>query len=75
MCLCVDDFGVKCFNKNDAEHLLNLLQASYEYTVDKTGNNFCGLTMNWQYSKGYVDILMPKYIPHILERIKHKQSE
>ena len=39
-CLCVDDFGVKFFNKKDAKHLLNLLKQNYEYIVDWTGNNF-----------------------------------
>ena len=26
-CLCVDDFGIKYFNKDDADHLLNALRA------------------------------------------------
>ena len=74
-CLCVDDFGVKYLCKNDADHLLSSLQHNYEYTVDWTGNNFCGLTMYWQYDKGYVDVSMPKYIPQVLERFKHKKGE
>ena len=74
-CLCVDDFGVKYFCKNDADHLLSSLQHNYEYTVDWTGNNFCGLTMYWQYDKGYVDVSMPKYIPQVLKRFKHKKEK
>ena len=32
--LCVDDFGIKYFSKNDAEHLINTLKNYYEITVD-----------------------------------------
>ena len=33
-CLYVDDFGVKYFSKDDAQHLLNALDKNYKYTVD-----------------------------------------
>ena len=33
-CLCVDDFGVKYFSKEDADHLLSSLGNHYTYTVD-----------------------------------------
>ena len=29
-CLCVDDFGVKYYNKEDADHLLNSLRKNYK---------------------------------------------
>ena len=61
--------------KHDAWHLLSSLRTNYEYTIKWTGNTFWGLTMNWKYDKGYVDISMPKYIPHILGRFKHKKAE
>ena len=44
-CLCVDDFGIKYFNKSDAIHLLQYLQNKYTTTVDWSGNNFCRLTL------------------------------
>ena len=72
-CLYVDDFGVKFFNKSDADHLLSSLQQNYEYTVDWSGEIFCGLTIVWNYNKEYADISMPKYIPEILSRFKYKQ--
>ena len=31
---CIDDFGVKYFNKEDAEHLISSLQEKYEITID-----------------------------------------
>ena len=45
--LCVDDFGVKYYLRNDAEHLFNTLGILYEYTVDWAGASFCRLTLNW----------------------------
>ena len=33
-CLCVDDFGVKYYNVDDANHLLDALRKSYKITVD-----------------------------------------
>ena len=57
-CLCVDDFGVKYFNQDDVDYLLKALKKNYDITVDTTCNNFCGLSITWDYNKGYVDIYM-----------------
>ena len=70
-CLCVDDFGVKYFSKDDANHLLSALQELYGVTVDWEGKNFCGLTFNWNYDKRYVDISMPQYVQDALKRLQH----
>jgi len=43
--LCVDDFGVKYFDKNDAEHLIAAIKANYECTVDWTGATYCGMNL------------------------------
>ena len=32
--LCVDDFGVKYYNKKDAEHLLKALEKQYTCMID-----------------------------------------
>ena len=61
-CLCVDDFGIKYFSKSDGEHLINALQTAYKITINKEGTDFCGLKLNWNYDKGFVDISMPKYV-------------
>ena len=74
-CLCVDDFGIKYFSKEDAEHLLNALNKSYKVSVDWTGKNYCGLTFNWNYDEGYVDISIPGYIEKALKRLQHKKSK
>ena len=35
-CLCVDDFGVKYYSKNDANHLLDALKKGYPVTVESS---------------------------------------
>ena len=69
-CLCVDDFGLKDFNRNNAAHLLNTLGTNYKYTMDWTDYNFCGLIFGWNYKDGCMDISMPGYIKDALRRLK-----
>jgi hypothetical protein len=69
--LCVDDFGVKYFSKDDAQHLIDALEADYQLTTDWTGSLYCGLTLDWHYDKGYVDVSMPGYVPRALKRFAH----
>ena len=72
-CLCVDDFGIKYYNKADVEHLLQALSSHYDYTIDWKGTNYCGLTMKWNYTAGYVDVSIPNYIKYLLKRLQHPQ--
>ena len=51
-CLCVDDFGLKYYTNQEATDFLQMLGKHYTYTVDWTGHNFCGLTLDWNYKKG-----------------------
>ena len=71
-CLCVDDFGVKTFTKEDSLHLLDALRSHYRITIDWSGTNYCGLTLDWSYNGGFVDISMSGYITKALERLNHK---
>ena len=70
-CLCVDDFGVKTYNHDDTNHLLSALKAAYNVTIDYSGKDYCGLTLEWNYNKGYVDISMPKFVHKTLTKLKH----
>jgi hypothetical protein len=72
-CLFVDDFGVKYFSKQDAEHLLAALSDNYKISVDWDGKKYCGLVIDWNYPKNYVDISMPGYIPSALDRLQHRR--
>ena len=71
-CLVVDDFGVKYVGKEHAEHLANTLQdAGYKITMDWEGKQFCGMTLNWDYENGTVDLSMPGYVDKALQRFEH----
>ena len=73
--MCVDDFGVKFFNKQDADHLINALK-DYKLTIDWSGQNYCGLRLTWDYQNGWVDIEMPNYIvSKTLEKLEHPQPK
>ena len=65
-------FWGKIFSKQDAKHLLNALQDKYEITIDEEGKNYCGLNIDWNYKKGYVDISMPNYVIKTLHKLNHK---
>ena len=73
-CLCVDDFGIKFWSKEDADHLCNSIGANFRYTVDKEGKNCCGLQLDWNYKLGYADASMPKAIPAALKKLNYQQK-
>jgi len=49
----VNDFGVKYFSKDDANHLLSTLQDKYSITIDCSDDSYLGLTINWNDEKVY----------------------
>ena len=72
--LCVDDFGIKYHEEKDVEHLINTLRKHYEISIDKTGQNYCGLTFEWHYNEGYVDVFIPNYVKNELDKYQHKKK-
>ena len=73
--LCVDDFGVKYYTREDAEHLIQALNSRYETTVDWEGSKYLGLTLHWNYDKQFVDISMPGYITKALQKFQHTEPK
>ena len=71
--LCVDDFGVKYNSMDDLNHLKAALQQHYEITVDMEGKHFCGLSLEWNYDAGYVDVSMPNYVAKKLKKFQHNK--
>ena len=69
--LTVDDFGIKYFCKEDAEHWFNKIKKHYEILVDWNGTNYCGLKFNWNYDEGYVNVSMPGYVSCALACFNH----
>ena len=69
--LCVDDFGIKYFSNDDANHLLSALRSNYKVTVDWKGELYCGMHLAWNYANGYVDVSMPGYVSRALAKYNH----
>eukprot|EP00957_Ditylum_brightwellii_P129471 9876008-Ditylum_brightwellii.AAC.1 len=73
--LCVDNFGVKYYNKEDANHLVSVLQQYYQISINWEGKKYCGLTFNWHYNKGYADVSMPGYVLKALGKFQHDKPK
>ena len=69
--LCVDDFGIKYLNDNEAHHLIRTLEKYYTIATDWTGTDYCGLHLQWNYKNRYVDVSMPQYIEKTLQKFNH----
>ena len=70
----VDDFGVKYTQKEDALHLLTILKKKFTaVSEDWERKLYCGITLEWNYENGWVDILMPGYIQKVLQKYKHEK--
>ena len=55
----MDEFEIKFCNKEDAEHLINMLKTYYKVSIDWSGKHYCGPTFDWDYDAGYVDVYIP----------------
>ncbi len=70
--LVVDDFAVKYVGKENADHLLAILQKNYEaISIDWSAGLFIGIAINRDYKTRTARLSMPKYIPALLERQQH----
>ena len=69
--LCVDDFGVKYTSKENINHLIAALKIFYQISIDWQGQHYCGLTLQWNYGAGYVDVSMPGYVHKALKKFQH----
>ena len=64
--LVVDDFSICYKSIEDLKHLQNTINEKYKTTSDETGSLYLGLTLDWDYTNRYVDIIMPGYINRAL---------
>ena len=60
--LCVDDFGVKYTDKDDAQYLLTCIEKNYKCTTGWEGKLYLGMTLNWNYTERRMEKSMPGYI-------------
>jgi hypothetical protein len=47
------------------------LRKLIKVSVNLDGHNYCGLTIDWNYNAGHVDISMPGYISKALLKFQH----
>ena len=73
-CLCVDNFGIKYWSDDDANHLCNAIGANFKHTTDRKGINYCGLTIDWNYALGHVDVPMPNYVQEAQKKLNYDQK-
>jgi hypothetical protein len=69
--LVIDDFGVKYVGREHAEHLMECIKKNYNISSDWKGSAYCGLTLEWDYKKGTVDLSMMGYINASLHKYQH----
>ena len=53
-----------------AKHLMSVLREFYKVEEDWTRGLYCGISLDWYYDEGYVDISMPKYVQKQLVKYK-----
>jgi hypothetical protein len=69
--LVVDDFGVKYVGEANAQHLLDTVQKHYKCSCDWKGEQYCELTIKWDYEKWKVHLSMPGYVKKALTCFQH----
>ena len=69
--LVVDDFEVKYVGKENAQHLLDTVRHYYKCSCDWKGEQYCGLTLKWDYKGKKVHVLMPGYVTKALTHFQH----
>ncbi|KAL7488941.1 hypothetical protein ACHAW6_014541, partial [Cyclotella cf. meneghiniana] len=69
--LVVDDFGVKYECKEDAEHLMSVLQEHYTVKADWAGTRYIGIHLHWDYAQRQVHLHMPGYVKKALTQFHH----
>ncbi len=67
----MDDFGVKYIGEEHTQHLKNTLEEHYKLTCNWTGTRYIGITLDWDYKKQQVHLLMPNYMKKALKLFQH----
>eukprot|EP00957_Ditylum_brightwellii_P166630 12684276-Ditylum_brightwellii.AAC.1 len=69
--LAVDDFGIKYVGKEHVDHLFQTLHHWYKVAEDWSGERYHGITIEWDYEQGHVNLSMPGYICNVLMKFQH----
>ena len=68
----VDDFGVKYVGEVHTLHLKHTLEENYTVTTELDRKRFIGITLDWDYTRRQVHLLMPGYVGKALKQFGHK---
>ena len=68
----MDNFAIKYTYLENAQHLLNALQAKYTISEYWEAKIYIGITLNWDYIKRTVELSMPGYVTSALLRFRHQ---
>jgi hypothetical protein len=69
--LVVDDFGVKYVGKQHVDHLIASIEEHYTFSKDWAGQLYCGITLNWNYTKRTIELSMMGYVASALHKFQH----
>ena len=69
--LVVDDVGIKYIGKECVMHLIRVLKEHYEVKEDWEGEQYLGITIDWEYKNHQVHISMPEYVERALAQFGH----
>ena len=71
----MEDFGVKFEGDCHANHLKKFLEKHYEVSIDWSGSLFCGIHLDWNYKKGYLNTSMPGYVDKARHKYQHPMTK
>ena len=69
---CGRRLGTMYVREEHAKHLDTILWEHYEIEEDWSGSKYIGLSLDWDYDKRQVHLLMPAYLSKALQKIKHE---
>ena len=73
--LVVDDFGIWYQGREQAQKLFNTLRKYYVISVDWTGSQYCGHTLDWNYDQRIVDMSMPGYVEKAVQKYQYQPMQ
>ncbi len=62
---------MKYVGQEHVKHLIACIKEKYKLTKDWTGDLYCGIKLNWDYTACTLDISMLGYIKTLLLKYKH----
>jgi hypothetical protein len=69
--LVVDNFWIMYVGKKNAQQLLDTVWQYYKCSCKWKGEQYCGLTIKWDYKGKKVHFSMPRYVTKALTRFQH----